>query len=858
MKRALIIIKEILKPRPLSPGFAKALEIAKKTSRIVLKVAVSAALVAVFAGVIIMGAFGLYVRQYLLPKADIEIGNININFTSIIYYKDVKTGEQKELTRLYGNENRIWVNYGEIPKAMKDAIIAIEDERFDSHKGVDWRRTLGAAANLVLPFSGNFGGSTITQQLIKNITDDKDVTIQRKVLEILRALSLERRLSKEQILEMYLNTINLSQGCYGVSSAAYMYFGKEAKDLTLAQCASLAGITNSPTYYDPFQNPDNNKERQELILGKMLELGFISQREHDSAVAEDLNFRDFTKEIDQSPVNVQSYFVDLLITEIISKLKSEYDYSNTIAYKLLYAGGLTIEATIDPEVQKIAEGIYEDRSNFPEVKGTTQPESAIVIMSNDGYLRGVVGGIGEKYGNLVLNRATSKRQPGSTIKPLTVYAPALEYGLITPYSVFDDSPPKLISKQGGLVEPESAILTGISVTPWPSNFQKTYGGMTTINRAVSQSLNTIPIRILDLLGLQTSFDFATSNFGLSLIAGETIGGRYYSDIGYSALGLGGLSMGLSLMEMTAAFVPFANEGIYMKPTTFHRVLDADGEMLLENADAEHATISEETAYYMRTMLEEVVKTGTATSAALEDFSVGGKTGTTSNDYDRWFIGFTPYYVTGVWFGFDINREISGLSTNPSVTTWKTVMEKLHKGLPPAYFEEPEGLATFAYCLDSGNIPTPACYNDPRGPRVGYGKYFVKDAPTSECTRHTFVSICSHSDKIAGIYCPEEDIEKISRLNLYRYFAVPGVVIADESYCVHYDGVLSDRVMMHYYPATGSKGGALEGMCNVHAEAPETTTTEVSAWISILTTEPPPVTQTTTEREPPSVTNDMSE
>ena len=261
-----------------------------------------------------------------------------MNLTSVIYYKDSETGQQVELTRLYGSENRVWVNYSEIPQDLIDAVIAIEDERFESHKGFDWKRTLAAAVNVVMPFSGNFGGSTITQQLVKNLTEENEITIQRKVLEILRALNLERKLTKEQIMEMYLNTINLSQGCYGVSSAAYVYFGKEVKDLTLAECACLAGITNSPTYYDPFQNRDNNKGRQELILAKMLQLGKITKEEYRQALNEKLNFRNPSEEQEEKSSNVQSYFIDFLITEIISELQAKYGYSETIAYKMLYAG----------------------------------------------------------------------------------------------------------------------------------------------------------------------------------------------------------------------------------------------------------------------------------------------------------------------------------------------------------------------------------------------------------------------------------------------------------------------------------------------------------------------------------------
>lgn len=815
-----------IKPFPnLSETTKQRLGILEKILRIIGKILVTILLILLFTGVLCAGAFGLYVRKYLQPDADIDVGNIHMNYSSVIYATDSETGEKTELTRLYGTENRVWANYDQIPKDLVNAFIAIEDERFESHKGVDWKRTIGATINLIMPFSSNFGGSTITQQVIKNITGDSEPTIQRKVLEILRALNLERQLSKDQIMEIYLNTINLSQGCYGVSSAAYVYFGKEVSDLTLAECACIAGITNSPTYYDPFQNPDNNKRRQELILDKMLELGKISQEEYDQAVNETLAFRQYDDE-DNSTTNVQSYFVDLLINELISELKETYGYSNTIAYKMLYAGGLTIEATIDPKVQAAIEQVYSDRDNFPTVKGTTQLESAMTIFSPDGRLLGVVGGIGTKYGNLVLNRAVSKRSPGSSIKPISVYAPAIEYGLITPYSVLDDSPSKIINSSGALVEPESAILIGGNdLSAWPANQNRSFSGRTTVTTAVAKSLNTIAVRVLDLMSLETSFQFATENFGLSLLHQETINGVYYDDMTYSALALGGVSRGVSLLEMTAAYVPFLNDGIYSEPTTYLRVLDSDGNVLIDHTDRESVAISSDTAYYMRAMLENVVKNGTGSAAALNGISVAGKTGTTSNDYDRWFIGFTPYYVGGVWFGFDQQKEITGLSSNPAVSTWKQVMEILHADKADASFETPTTLQTYSYCLDSGGIPTAACKADPRGSRVAYGKFQPEDAPKSLCSIHTTVQVCRESGKLARANCPEESLTTVSCLNLYRYFAVPNVAVADEKYTVHFEGILSERILSYYYPAICTDGYALEGQCTIHTAATQPSGTD---------------------------------
>jgi penicillin-binding protein 1A len=736
-----------------------------------------------------------------------------MNLTSKIYYTDSETGERVELTQLYGSQNRVWVNYDEIPKDLIDAFIAIEDERFYSHKGVDWRRTLGAVMNVVMPFSGNFGGSTLTQQLIKNLTDEKDVTIQRKALEILRALNLERRLSKEQILEMYLNTVYLGQNAYGIRAAAEVYFGKPVSELTLAECASLAGITNSPTYYDPFQNRTNNKRRQKLILAKMLELGSITENEYRAALKEPLNFHSGDGE--ETKDEIRSYFVDLLINQIISDLKKEYNYSEAVCYKLLYSGGLQIEATIDPKVQAAMEQVFSDRSNFPIMKGTTQPEAAMVVLSPEGNLLGVVGGIGEKYGNRVLNRAVSRRQVGSAIKPVTVYAPALEYRRITPYTIFDDSPPMLInSKTGILIDPEQVTGDMTDLAVWPVNSNRRYTGLVTATDAVARSLNTVAVRVLDLITPQTSYDFATKNMGLSLTETE---------IGYSALALGGTNRGVSLLEMTAAYVPFLNSGIYREPSTYFRVLDSEGAVLLDKTNTDRIAISPQTSYYMRSMLESVMRSGTGTSGRISGFSTAGKTGTTSSDYDRWFIGFTPYYVGGVWFGFDINKEISGISYNPSLATWKKVMDILHEDKAPAAFPEPTELETHAYCLDSGMIPTAACQADSRGRRVAYGKFFPGDAPVTVCNKHVFVDVCTESGDVANSYCPEETVERKAYPAYYRYFALPNVVVEDEHYMVHLPGALSEAILQRYYPAISRTGHAIEGSCTVHThETPVTT------------------------------------
>jgi penicillin-binding protein 1A len=719
----------------------------------VIRVLITATIILAITGAICASVFAAYVNKYLAPGANIELDSLQLNYTSMVYYVDAQ-GKEQELERLYGEQNRVWADYDEIPQAMKDAIVAIEDERFWKHHGVDWKRTVGATVQIALG-SDFYGGSTITQQLIKNLTGDTEVTIQRKVQEILRATRLEKKYKKEQILEMYLNTIPLSQGCYGVRSAAQTYFNKDISQLSIAECAAIAGITNLPTYYDPFINPDHNKERQKNILWKMHDLGMITDEEYEKAKNETLEFKKTQR---QEEVNSkQSYFVDQVISDVIDDLVANKGYTEQLASRLVYSGGLKIYATIDPKVQSVLDGVYQNNKNFPTLKGVVQPESAMVVMSSEGDVVGMVGGRGEKVINRGLNRATqSKRQPGSSIKPLAVYAPAIEYGLITPYSIVDDAP---VSELGG--------------KPYPKNYYTGYRGLETVKEAVRVSANAPAMRILEKLGVEKSFAFAKTNLGLSSLVD--------SDKARAPLALGGLTYGVTPLELTAAYVPFANEGVYVKPRTYTKVLDTNGEVLLDNKKVEEVVMSEKTVFYMNDMLTNVMKNGTGTPARLKNMPSGGKTGTTDDDNDRWFVGYTPYYVAAVWFGFDIPKELSELSVNPGSVVWKTVMEKLHQGKQVKDFAQPKDFVTASYCMDSGMKPTPLCELDARGSRVASGYFAKEDVPKSACTLHVSVTLCTESNKIATDYCPETTRKTVGMVNYKRDYDPPGIVIDDRNY-----------------------------------------------------------------------------
>ena len=676
-----------------------------------LRAVLSVFLVLILTGVICLGAFGLYVMEHIAPYDEVNPEVFGLNFTSMIYYTDRDTGEAVPLEKLHGEQNRVWAYYQDIPQAMKDAFISIEDERFPQHNGVDWKRTIGAGLNVFLNIrSGSFGGSTITQQLIKNLTGDNDVKLQRKILEIMRALKLEKNYSKDQILEWYLNTINCGQGCYGVRAAAEVYFNKDISELNIAECATIAGITNRPTFYDPFQNPENNKKRQEAILKKMLELGKITREEYDEAIVFELDFKK-TQHYEQLQVK-QSYFVDQVILEVLDVLINEKGYSEQLAKKMVYSGGLQIYTTCEPRIQAILDDVFSNDANFPTLRGEVQPQCAMVIMNSAGEVVGIAGGRGEKEANRIWNYATQeKRQPGSAIKPITVYAPAIENGYITPDSyVLDEA------------------FTTRNNKPWPSNYYRSYYGPMTVMKAVEISANAPVVRILDKLGVEKSYDFARNNMGLtSLVA---------ADKDYAPLALGGLTNGISVMELTAAYVPFVNKGVYVKPKTFTKITDSKGTVIYENKKEGTQAISTTTVVEMNKLLRNVNRNGTGTVAAIPNMVSAGKTGTTTADNDRWYVGYTPYYVGAVWFGYARAKTVSGVSSNPSALVWKKVMSRVHEGLQSKDFDSgmnPNNV--YYYCKDSGRLATDACRNDVRGSRVSAGDASKSKKPASYCSQN---------------------------------------------------------------------------------------------------------------------------
>ncbi len=740
--------------------------------------------------------FALYMTTSIDSKLDIGAETMNLNYTSVVYYTDAD-GNEHQLEQLFATQNRTWADLNEMPKHLMNAAISIEDERFEYHKGVDWYRTAGAAVNLFFKMRSDFGGSTITQQLVKNLTGDKQATVQRKLQEIMRARYIERHHTKDDIIELYLNTIYLGQGCYGVRTAAEVYFNKDVSELTLAECASIIGITNLPTYYDPFINPDNNKKRQVNILNKMLELKKITKEEYDEAIGQELVF---TREKRAEQItSKQSYFVDQVIEDVISDLMEEKGYSYQVAEKMIYSGGLKIYATIDPKIQSAMDNVFKNASNFPTYKGSVQPECAMVVMDPySGNVLGIVGGRGEKTLNRGLNRATnSYRQPGSSIKPLAVYAPAIEYGLINPQSPVDDAPIKVLNNSS-----------------YPKNESRTYAGRMTILSGLEDSLNTVAMRTLVDLTPERSFNFMTANLGFTSLNRE-------KDINLAPLSLGALTKGVSVLEMAAAYSTFPNRGNYTTPRTYTKVLDNQNKVLLENNSTVIDAMSEKTAAYMNYMLQKVVTQGTGVYAKLNGgMPAAAKTGTTDDDKDRWFVGYTPYYCGAVWFGYDKPKQISK-SLSPALTVWKKVMNEIHSGLENKNFFEADDFKYVNVCSCSGLLPTEACSLDPRGSRVISGYFHKDDVPKKRCDVHKEVQVDSTTNQLATRFCPESNLKTVGLLDLQRTFPISGITLGDEQYTIrsyNEDGTLAAPAEGHYYTAAGSP--PYNSLCSAHLTAPQ--------------------------------------
>lgn len=671
---------------------------------------------------------------------DLEVYKANQAQTSIIYAYD-SNKQQVELLRLHGAENRVWIAYDDIPQEMVDAFRDLEDKRFEEHQGVDWTRTILGVAK-----SGfEQGGSTITQQLIKNLTGEDGRMASRKFYEILNALNLERYYHKDTIMEFYLNTVYLGNGCYGIKTAAEKYFGKDVEDLNAAECAVIASITKAPATYDPLTEPEENRERQEYCLSCMLEQGSITQAEYDEAIdfeliftnsenykgsqvtkdEEDTEEKEYTEDdikfTDTLDDGKSSYYVEYVIDDVIQDLMEEYELTYNEAWKKVFFGGLRIYTAVDLDVQRAAEEVYVNRITFPNEKDTDDNpavQSAITIMDYNGRVVAMVGGAGEKNTFRGLNRAThSPRQPGSSIKPVSVYAPAIENDTVTWSTMVQNYGIRMGSSR------------------WPVNYGGSSGSpnsFVTVQYALQVSYNTVPAQIVQDMGIDPCMDFLVDDLKFSTLVTDEDDPNY--DGNFSSICVGGMSEGVTTLDMTAAFAVFGNNGYYYEPYSYYKVTNNDGtEVLLEGGkDEGEQVLSESTAGVMRQLLRTVVTQGTGGGYGVSGFETFAKTGTTSDDKDRWFVGGTPYYVAAVWYGYDEPKPITNTSGNPAGKIFKKIMDTAHQDLDDLSFPSASGVVARKYCKISGDIASDGCTS------TGTGYYKSSNVP-SRCKNCAIVN-----------------------------------------------------------------------------------------------------------------------
>ena len=693
--------------------------------------------IGIITGSIVVSVMALYVFNALedAPIVDLSNVEVNLNNTSYIYVTDPDTQEQTVVKELYSGQNREWVSYSEIPQTLIDVTVAAEDKRFREHHGVDWLRTIRSTLGYFGGSSRIQGGSTITQQVIKNLTGNDEVTPERKVQEIFTALKLEKNYSKEQILETYLNVAFFSNQCYGIQSASKLYFNKDISELNVAEAATLIAITNAPTRYNPLrENPnedygwgtgmEENKERRDYILGEMLDAGMLTQSEYEEWINYEVQLapREEVQSTSDGLTALTDWHTDQVIEDVITDLQEEYNYTRAYATNMVYSGGYRIYSTMDPDIQQSLEDSYANPDTFPALNNSEYPETAAIVIAPNGSVKGMIGG-NEKTSNRLFNRATqSQRHPGSAMKPISAYLNAFERDLITWSTTFVDEPLTL-TENGETFE-------------WPVNYTNSYTHEPmTVQYAVQQSINTVPAQIVNILTPQVCYDTLKNKFQISTL-------QEADATSLSAMALGGMTTGMTLEELVGCYQIFVTGGMYVKPYTYTHVTDMEGNVILEKDTTQVRVISEETATVLNRLLQTVVSRGTGAQANIQNQTgivTAGKTGSSTgvkyvngvqvdiDNPDLWFIGFTPYYIGGVWMGYDIQEEIY-YSTYPTPILWKNLMLPIHEGLEAADFTYSENVQALQYCTESGDLATENC------PSTATGWYKETYIPSS-CILH---------------------------------------------------------------------------------------------------------------------------
>ena len=852
-------------------------------------------LIVIVCGFAFMGVLGDFLQNDILPEAGLDLDTFRLDQTSNIWFVDAN-GDIQEQQKIYASTSREWASIEQMPEDMIHAAVAIEDKRFYEHQGVDWFTTIKACARIFFG-DDSAGGSSITQQFIKNWTQEDSVTVQRKVLEIFRATEFERKYDKDLIMEYYLNTIYLGNGCGGVRTAAETYFGKELELLSTAECAAIISITNNPSIFDPYRDAfeeggktgaDRNRERREIVLKEMYNQGWITKAEYNKAMTESRNMtfrsgippedrlstcvnkncgnRAMVKELIESegdyhcpkcgeevPITesyseeVYSWFTEQVMEDVARALAEQNgvewsDNTSKIYMEQIRRGGYNIYTTMDKRVQDQVDAIYGDLDNIPSTRSGQQLQSAIVVIDNrTGDIVAMAGGVGEKMDFDAFNRATDATlQSGSSIKPIAIYAPAFEQGTASPATVIKDLPYSYTSGA------------------WPKNDNRRYSLARTVLSGVTSSVNAVACNTLVAVGVDYAYEFAKEKFGISTLMESYTDsyGNNFSDRDLAPLAMGAQTLGVTVRDMSAAFATFANDGVYRKARTFTKVYDSDGNLVLDNNQESETILGEKAVTYMNYCLVNAVSYGTGTGAKFSGQQIAGKTGTTSSNRDRWFCGYTAHYTAAVWTGYD-NPEIINLSYNPAARLWKDVMQPIHNGLEYTDLYSTEKMSTVSMCLDSGKQASSACGKDVRTvllndfSSVSYAMCYPEDRVGQVCNKHTMVDFCVTGKGVANDYC-KKFAEADSELCDVRQLSLVKLSSSEFSQIRTAGGygLTSQYTMDEYVYLTSGNYHGFSGTANTGVEAPYVVCTKHTqqAWEAYLQA------QTPEETVPPEGTN----